>query len=251
MVARDDVSEHWRWEEITRRAHAVSDWGKKLDLPYIAISADISDPEPVLNADGIPFAETLFRWLDPDLAYWKDRGFALRSGLVRACRTLAEPFYVDNGVAHSWRYSRAAQDLDLRGACERYGIQSALVCPCHLPFGVIGAIVWASDESHPALKQVFQTYAETLFILTFHLIGTYRDAMDARQPQLDQELTRREIQTLKWAAAGKTDGEIAQIVGISAPTVRFHLTNASRKLGVAGRTQAIHHATKLGYVGRI
>jgi DNA-binding CsgD family transcriptional regulator len=244
-------TEQGRWDDIERQAQAVSDWGQTLDLPYIAISGDISDPEPVLNSEGVPFAETLFHWLDPELSYWKDRGFALRSGLVRACRTLAEPFYVDSGVAGSWRASRSAEKLDLRLACERYGIQSAIVCPCHLPFGVIGAIVWASDKAHPELEGVFRKHAKSMFILTFHLIGNYRDVMDARQPQLDQELTRREIQTLKWAAAGKTDGEIAQIVGISAPTVRFHLTNASRKLGVAGRTQAIHHATKLGYVGRI
>jgi DNA-binding CsgD family transcriptional regulator len=36
---------------------------------------------------------------------------------------------------------------------------------------------------------------------------------------------------------------------IALPTVRFHVTNASRKLNAAGRSQAIHRAGVLGYVG--
>lgn len=63
------------------------------------------------------------------------------------------------------------------------------------------------------------------------------------------DLTRREIQCLKWAALGKTDSEIANIVGIAVPTIRFHLTNAGKKLGVDGREQAVSAATDLGFVG--
>ena len=62
-------------------------------------------------------------------------------------------------------------------------------------------------------------------------------------------LTRREIQCLKWAADGKTDADIGQIMKISTPTVRFHMRNAADKMDVAGRPQAVHHATTLGYIG--
>ncbi|HAQ76512.1 MAG TPA: LuxR family transcriptional regulator, partial [Hyphomonas sp.] len=57
-------------------------------------------------------------------------------------------------------------------------------------------------------------------------------------------------QCLKWAAIGKTDSEIATIMGISVPTIRFHLTNAGQKLSVSGRAQAVRVATSLGYIGR-
>ncbi|MBS0362310.1 MAG: helix-turn-helix transcriptional regulator [Proteobacteria bacterium] len=67
---------------------------------------------------------------------------------------------------------------------------------------------------------------------------------------LAARLTRREIQRLKWAAAGKTDQEITLIMRVAAPTVRFHLTNASRKLHASGRSQAVHRAATLGYIGR-
>jgi DNA-binding response OmpR family regulator len=56
-------------------------------------------------------------------------------------------------------------------------------------------------------------------------------------------LRDREVETLTWAARGKTFGEIGEILGLSKRTVEFHLENARRKLGVATRTQALIKAT--------
>jgi DNA-binding response OmpR family regulator len=52
-------------------------------------------------------------------------------------------------------------------------------------------------------------------------------------------LREREVETLTWAARGKTFWEIGEILGLSKRTVEFHLENARRKLGVATRTQAL------------
>ena len=60
-------------------------------------------------------------------------------------------------------------------------------------------------------------------------------------------LREREVETLTWAARGKTFGEIGEILGLSKRTVEFHLENARRKLGVATRTQALIKAAK-GYL---
>jgi DNA-binding response OmpR family regulator len=53
------------------------------------------------------------------------------------------------------------------------------------------------------------------------------------------DLRGRELETLTWAARGKTFAEIAEILGLSKRTVEFHLDNARRKLGVPTRTQAL------------
>lgn len=42
---------------------------------------------------------------------------------------------------------------------------------------------------------------------------------------------------------------IGKIMKISTPTVRLHMRNAADKVGVEGRSQAVHHATSLGYIG--
>src|SRR6202023_1114228 len=51
-------------------------------------------------------------------------------------------------------------------------------------------------------------------------------------------LNEREIETLTWAARGKTSAEIAQILGLTKRTVDFHIDNARIKLGVSTRVQA-------------
>lgn len=52
-------------------------------------------------------------------------------------------------------------------------------------------------------------------------------------------LSRREHEIMQWVKAGKTNVEIAQILGISARTVRNHLQNVFRKLDVINRAQAV------------
>ncbi len=62
------------------------------------------------------------------------------------------------------------------------------------------------------------------------------------------DLRHREVETLTWAARGKTFAEIAEILGLSKRTVEFHLDNARRKLGVATRTQALIKAAAGGLI---
>ena len=57
------------------------------------------------------------------------------------------------------------------------------------------------------------------------------------------DLGQRELETLTWAARGKTSAEIATILGLSKRTVDFHIERARGKLGVATRVQAVMKAT--------
>jgi len=52
------------------------------------------------------------------------------------------------------------------------------------------------------------------------------------------DLTEREVETLTWAARGKTSLEIAQILGLTKRTVDFHIDNARIKLNATTRMQA-------------
>ena len=52
------------------------------------------------------------------------------------------------------------------------------------------------------------------------------------------DLTDREVETLTWAARGKTSSEIAQILDLTKRTVDFHIDNARLKLNAATRMHA-------------
>jgi DNA-binding response OmpR family regulator len=72
-------------------------------------------------------------------------------------------------------------------------------------------------------------------LITARLARVARSAVWPKQIGLRE----REVETLTWAARGKTFWEIGEILGLSKRTVEFHLENARRKLGVATRTQAL------------
>ncbi len=236
--------------DVHNLAMEVVQIGQRSGLPYIAASADVSDPNPMLDQEGTPYAASLFKWFDPNLHYWDDRTFALRSGFVQAARISAEPFYFDGEILRSWRPNRALDVFNQNADYDAYEVASAIICPCYMPYGVLGAIVWAANEAVSDIAQTFRTHAAGMHQLTLKFLSAYRerDSHIALPEMVD--LTRREIQCLKWAAIGKTDSEIATIMGISIPTIRFHLTNAGQKLSVSGRAQAVRVATSLGYIGR-
>jgi len=53
------------------------------------------------------------------------------------------------------------------------------------------------------------------------------------------KLSARELECLQWAAAGKSDADIAALVGIKPPTAHFHIERAKQKLGVKTRVEAV------------
>jgi DNA-binding CsgD family transcriptional regulator len=108
-------------------------------------------------------------------------------------------------------------------------------------------VVWATSDPGVDVGVAFEARATELHALSLRFMASYAEARGAVASPV--RLTRREIQCLKWAAAGKTDAEVGEIVAISLPTVRFHITNATRKLGVVSRSQAVHRAATLGYIG--
>lgn len=61
-------------------------------------------------------------------------------------------------------------------------------------------------------------------------------------------LTDREREILALVAEGLTNARIARRLWVSEPTVKFHLANLYRKLGVANRTEASRYAHAHGLV---
>jgi DNA-binding NarL/FixJ family response regulator len=63
------------------------------------------------------------------------------------------------------------------------------------------------------------------------------------------DLTAREVEILTLVAEGRSNGEIARQLFISAKTVSVHVSNILAKLGAAGRTEAAAIARRGGLLG--
>ena len=61
-------------------------------------------------------------------------------------------------------------------------------------------------------------------------------------------LTPREVQVLECMARGLANKAIADFLGISFDTVRFHICKLLEKLGVSDRTQAVAQAISKGII---
>ena len=61
-------------------------------------------------------------------------------------------------------------------------------------------------------------------------------------------LSDREMEVLVRVVEGKSNKEIASLLGISHQTVKNHITSILRKFGVEDRTQAVVYALKRGWV---
>jgi DNA-binding CsgD family transcriptional regulator len=77
----------------------------------------------------------------------------------------------------------------------------------------------------------------------------YRLEPDATYRQAYQEpLTPREVQVLELLAEGLPNKSIAERLGISDQTVKFHVASISGKLGAANRTDAVRRAVRRGLI---
>jgi DNA-binding NarL/FixJ family response regulator len=104
-----------------------------------------------------------------------------------------------------------------------------------------GAAVVVDESAEPddlvtALRQALR---RSIF---FHGGGESRGI----QPDV---LTRRELEVLRLAADGLSNAQIAQQLWLAEPTVKFHLSNVYKKLGVPNRTGATRYAQQHGLIG--
>jgi DNA-binding NarL/FixJ family response regulator len=122
-------------------------------------------------------------------------------------------------------------------------------------------VVLTMYEDHEHIDAAFAAGADAYVVKTAHpddLSLAVRQAFEhsvylahtrpARSQVLDNSpgLTRREIQILQLVAEGHSNAGVAKMLWVTEQTVKFHLSNIYRKLGVANRTEASRWAQLQG-----
>jgi DNA-binding NarL/FixJ family response regulator len=80
-------------------------------------------------------------------------------------------------------------------------------------------------------------------VATGNVFHAFDRTVDQRTTSsIKPDLTAREMEILGWVAAGESNSRIARQLFVTEQTVKFHLSNIYRKLGVSNRTQASHFA---------
>lgn len=134
-------------------------------------------------------------------------------------------------------------EIDEATSVEVRGLSVAL----HLSSQIIH--VWHL-ETHPEAQKYQMSNLNfllgTLLLASNEIQDEYR--ILEQDIRIDSTISPREATVLNWIRCGKTYGETAIILGISAKTVEFHMKNAMRKLGVCDRLSAVLAAVQLGII---
>ncbi len=120
-----------------------------------------------------------------------------------------------------------------------HGVRHGWTMAMHGRLGETGLI--SLSRSEVALSNAELAEAEAkLFWLSHTANGVIGNLVaQEKPPQVQQELTAREREVLRWTAAGKTSYEIGVILGIATRTVNFHITATLLKLDAINKTQAV------------
>lgn len=151
------------------------------------------------------------------------------------------------GVPEVVYASRPEQEVLFRQAAS-FGIRHGWTVPIHNCNGRIGTINICSSKEFDQFKEHIENLAMMLHVISIHFHASVCKCELADTKRSSIDLTTREKQCLEWAAKGKSRTDIAEIVGLSPRTVKFHIENAQKKFGVFSTRQAALQAVLSGMI---
>lgn len=181
------------------------------------------------------------------MKHYETAGYYEFDPVVQASFKSVLPFSWDDAMA----LQRRAPDLDeaqsqmgqriLNDAADA-GFSGGIGVPIRSRFGELAGLGFARE--HNSEGESYQKLAQ-INLLAGAFYDRYMGFFQAEDPVC---YTSRERDVLSWSAEGKTDREIAIILGITPPTVRYHWANIFEKMNVTNKIQATCQAVRTGVI---
>ncbi|MCK1715942.1 MULTISPECIES: LuxR C-terminal-related transcriptional regulator [unclassified Bradyrhizobium] len=190
-------------------------------------------------------------WPDDIMRIWWDEHATLKMPFYIRCRFEHLPFATDL-MAADRTSSISPEQRRAATIVLGMGITDLITVPIHLPKGQVAMVTWAGNFERRAAHLLDKTSPELVAIGHFFMDVFLRRF--GRRGTTESELARltpREWECLRLTAQGYREREVANLTGVSATTVRFHLDNVAKKLGASTRTQAVALAAQMGMLGPI
>jgi LuxR family quorum-sensing transcriptional regulator LasR len=131
-----------------------------------------------------------------------------------------------------------------------HGLRSGVTLPIHGAQGELGILCFVNDtkpgkcfqqEAHSMLPEL--SYLRDVIFET-----SLRFIKPSKSTEESPSITPRELECIKWCAAGKSSWEIAKIFHRSESAVNLHFTNLRRKFSVSSRQQVVVKAMRSGLI---
>lgn len=236
--------------DLVTAAQCLLDIGAAVELPAPSVIDDYSSDRLLTAEDGRAMASVL-GWEEAFQADWVDQKLYLISPIAAVCRVTTKPFVWDAvAVAEAIREARTRPPVSWNLTPE-HGIFGGLTVPVHLPRARTGSVAWLARDPNVDIRAVLVRHGDALRIAAHHLmdlIYASRVEVNIDNSPPASPLSEREVECLSWAALGRTDVEIGELIHRSHTTARFHIDNAIAKLGARNRTQAVAIAVQMGLI---
>lgn len=211
-------------------ATILYDVAREMGFHYFALTHHVDvplAPQPAIRLHNYPAA-----WVD----YFDAHHLGLSDPVHRASQ--------QTNVGFSWSrlagmIELTARDRDILERSKRAGIGEGFTVPAHVPGESAGSCSFAVEAGQP-LREERLPLIQLVGAIAFE--GARRVSALRMPAPARPRLTDRQRDCVYWAARGKSDWEIAKILGISHETVIQHLKQARERYGVGKRAQLTVHA---------
>lgn len=174
--------------------------------------------------------------------WFDEQQLGVRDPIHRASQRTAAGFW--------WRdvkklISLTAKDEEILARAHSAGIGDGMTVPAHVPGESKGSCSFAMRVNVPVPEGI-GPFVQLIGLSAFE--AARRLCMGRSNIAHRKNLTDRQRECLIWAARGKTDWEISQILGVSHETVIRHLKQARECYDVPKRTQLTVEALNDGSI---
>jgi DNA-binding CsgD family transcriptional regulator len=175
------------------------------------------------------------------LAKFEALGGGMRDPVMQHCKRSGRPIIWDQST-----YLEA----DAVGKWEEqavFGYRSGIAMALHMPEG--RHFMFGVDLDGPLTRdaaRLSRTVADLQLFAVYAQEAASRILLPTPCNADVPNLTRRELEALRWTLEGKTAWEVGKILSIAERTAVFHVNNAMHKLGCVSKHQAAVRADRLG-----
>lgn len=217
---------------------ALAQISKELGFAYFALSNHIdlqAAPQQLIRIHNYPL-----EWV----RYFDDHRLGLTDPVHRACRI--------TGVGFGWSdlprmLPLTSTDRRLLELAAKHGLSERYTVPAHVPGDIQGSCSFANARGRrlqPEQKASAQLVGSFAFEVARRLLR-----LKAQRLVDPARVSKRERECLIWVARGKSDREIATILGISTDTVHQYVKALRGNYDAVSRSQLIAQAIFTGTIG--
>ena len=202
----------------------------------VFVGVNVLDPGGVLNYE-VLFGRTHEAWE----RRYVEQGYVHRDVVMRELIRSSEPLFWSDVLG---RGPLAPHEAIVFQEAAEHGLSEGFIMPVKGLDGSLWKVLLCGsrvDAADPDTRAAA------------HLLSLYYGSLAQRIRRTEQQdltelvqLSRRQVECLKWVREGKSSNDIGDLLGLSGRTVDHYLADACRRLGVRTRHQAVIDAALRG-----